>query len=147
MEVVCCDFRKYHPEDRFDLIVSNPPYFVDALKCPDNQRCMARHTSELSYELLFGHSAHFLSERGSISIIIPAEVEKTVVDTAWKYNFHPHRRLYVFTKPGKPCRRVLLTFGYQDVPCIEGSLYIEGEKHGQFTPEYIALTKDFYLRM
>ena len=123
------------------------PYFVDALKCPDNQRCMARHTSELSYELLFGHSAHFLSERGSISIIIPAEVEKTVVDTAWKYNFHPHRRLYVFTKPGKPCRRVLLTFGYQDVPCIEDSLYIEGEKHGQFTPEYIALTKDFYLRM
>ena len=104
-------------------------------------------TGELSYELLFGHSAHFLSERGSISIIIPAEVEKTVVDTAWKYNFHPHRRLYVFTKPGKPCRRVLLTFGYQDVPCIEDSLYIEGEKHGQFTPEYIALTKDFYLRM
>ena len=48
MEVVCCDFRKYHPEDKFDLIVSNPPYFVDALRCPDNQRCMARHTSEHS---------------------------------------------------------------------------------------------------
>ena len=147
MEVVCCDFRKYHPEDKFDLIVSNPPYFVDALRCPDNQRCMARHTSELSYELLFGHSAHFLSERGSISIIIPAEVEKTVVDTAWKYNFHPHRRLHVFTKPGKPCRRVLLTFGRQSISCIEDSLYIEGEKHEQFTPEYIALTKDFYLKM
>ena len=83
MEVVCCDFRKYHPEDKFDLIVSNPPYFVDALRCPDNQRCMARHTSELNYELLFGHSAHLLSEQGVISIIIPAEVERTVIDTAW----------------------------------------------------------------
>ena len=73
MEVVCCDFRKYHPEDKFDLIVSNPPYFVDALRCPDNQRCMARHTSELNYELLFGHSAHLLSEQGVISIIIPVD--------------------------------------------------------------------------
>ena len=129
------------------MIVSNPPYFVDALRCPDNQRCMARHTSELNYELLFGHSAYLLSEQGVISIIIPAEVERTVIDTAWKYNFHPHRRLHVFTKPGKPCRRVLLTFGRQSISCIEDSLYIEGEKHEQFTPEYIALTKDFYLKM
>ena len=137
-----------HWDDQpFELIVSNPPYFVDALRCPDNQRCMARHTSELNYELLFGHSAYLLSEQGVISIIIPAEVERTVIDTAWKYNFHPHRRLHVFTKPGKPCRRVLLTFGRQSISCIEDSLYIEGEKHEQFTPEYIALTKDFYLKM
>lgn len=147
MEVICSDFRNYHPESRFDLIVSNPPYFVDALKCPDNQRCMARHTSDLNYELLFGHSAHLLSEQGNISIIIPSEVENMVIDTAWKYKLYPHHCLHVFTKPGKPCRRVLLTFGRKDLPCIKDSLYIEGEKHGQFTPEYIALTKDFYLKM
>lgn len=147
MEIICCDFRNYNPEHKFDLIVSNPPYFVDALKCPDNQRCTARHTSDLNYELLFGHSTHILSEQGIIGIIIPSEVENTVIDTAWKYNFHPYRRLRVFTKPGKPYRRVLLTFGYQNLPCIEESLYIEGGKHGQFTPAYIALTKDFYLRM
>lgn len=76
MEVICSDFRDYHAENKFDLIVSNPPYFVDALKCPDNQRCMARHTSELNYELLFGHSTHLLSEQGIISVIIPSEVEK-----------------------------------------------------------------------
>ena len=81
MEVICSDFRDYHAENKFDLIVSNPPYFVDALKCPDNQRCMARHTNELNYELLFGHSTHLLSEQGIISVIIPSEVEKTVIDT------------------------------------------------------------------
>lgn len=147
MEVICCDFRAYQPKDRFDLIVSNPPYFVDALKCPDSQRCIARHMSDLNYELLFGHSAHLLSEQGVISIIIPSEVENLVIDTAWKYKLYPHHRLRVFTKPSKPCRRILLTFGHQNLPCAEDILYIEGETHGQFTPEYISLTKDFYLKM
>lgn len=147
MEVICSDFRDYHAENKFDLIVSNPPYFVDALKCPDNQRCMARHTNELNYELLFGHSTHLLSEQGIISVIIPSEVEKTVIDTAWKYQLYPYRCLRVFTKPGKPYRRVLLAFSRQEVSCTEDSLYIEGEKHGKFTSEYISLTKEFYLKM
>ena len=147
MEVICSDFRDYHAENKFDLIVSNPPYFVDALKCPDNQRCMARHTNELNYELLFGHSTHLLSEQGIISVIIPSEVEKTVIDTAWKYQLYPYRCLHVFTKPGKPYRRVLLAFSRQEVSCTEDSLYIEGEKHGKFTSEYISLTKEFYLKM
>lgn len=147
IEVVCCDFRAYHPEVRFDLIVSNPPYFIDALKCPDSQRSTARHTSDLNYELLFGHSAHLLSEQGSVGIIIPSEVERLVIDTAWKYNLYPYRCLRVFTKPGKPCRRVLLVFSRQHHSCIEENLCIESEVHGQFTPEYIALTKEFYLKM
>ena len=147
VEVVQADFRKYRSSDKFDVIVSNPPYFVDALKCPDNQRCMARHTNELNYELLFGHSTHLLSEQGIISVIIPSEVEKTVIDTAWKYQLYPYRCLHVFTKPGKPYRRVLLAFGRQEVSCTEDSLYIEGEKHGKFTSEYISLTKEFYLKM
>ena len=147
MEVICSDFRDYHAENKFDLIVSNPPYFVDALKCPDNKRCMARHTNELNYELLFGHSTHLLSEQGIISVIIPSEVEKTVIDTAWKYQLYPYRCLHVFTKPGKPYRRVLLAFSRQEVSCTEDSLYIEGEKHGKFTSEYISLTKEFYLKM
>lgn len=147
IKVVCCDFRDYHPENKFDLIVSNPPYFVDALRSPDSQRCMARHTGDLNYELLFGHSAHLLSEQGNVSIIIPSEVENTVVNTAWKYKLYAHHCLQVFTKPGKPCRRILLTFGRQDMRCLKNNLYIEGERHGQFTPEYVALTKDFYLKM
>lgn len=147
IKVVCCDFRDYHPEERFDLIVSNPPYFVDALKCPDNQRCTARHTSDLNYELLLGHSAHLLTGQGTISIIVPSEVENMVIGTAWKNKLYPYRRLRVFTKLGKPCRRVLLAFSHRDVPCAEDNLCIEGEEHGQYTPEYISLTKDFYLKM
>lgn len=146
IEVVCLDFRNYRVENKFDLIVSNPPYFVDALKCPDEQRCTARHAGNLNYDLLFRRSASLLEKQGVVSIIIPAEAEKAVIDVAWNHQLFPSRRLQVFTKPGKPCRRILLNFGFQERKCLEESLCIETGQHG-YTPEYRALTKDFYLKM
>lgn len=146
IKVVCCDFANFQAENKFELIVSNPPYFVDALKCPDDQRRLARHTETLNYELLFRKSANLLSEQGILGIIIPSEAEKNVIDTAWKYHLFPARRLNVFTKPGKPCRRVLLAFSFQDARCLEDNLYIEIE-HNRFSPEYIALTREFYMKM
>lgn len=146
VEVVCGDFRNYHPADKFDLIVSNPPYFVDALKCPDEQRSTARHAGLLDYDLLFRRSASLLAEGGVVSVIIPAETEKRVVDTAWEHRFFPTRRTLVFTKPGKPCRRVLLAFGLEMKPCREERLYIETERNA-YSDEYVALTREFYLKM
>lgn len=146
IDVVCKNFRSFETEDKYNLIVSNPPYFIDALHCPDKQRNMARHTCELNYELLFQHSARLLDRQGRVCVIIPAEVEQSVVATAWKYGLFPSRLLRVFTKPGKPCRRVLLSFGFQDNGCAEDILHIEVEHH-QYTSEYIALTKEFYLKM
>lgn len=146
IKVICNDFRLFQTENKYNLIVSNPPYFVDALNCPDKQRNLARHTCELNYELLFQRSAQLLCEQGRVCIIIPAEVEKLATDTAWKYKLYPSRRLRVFTKPGKPCRRVLLSFSLQEKECIEETLCIEVEHH-QFTPEYMALTREFYLKM
>lgn len=146
IKVICCDFRDYQAEDKFDLIVSNPPYFTDALKCPDKQRRLARHTGELNHELLFHRSANLLTEQGSISIIIPSETEKNVIETAGKYKLFLFQRLRVYTKPEKPCRRVLLSFGLQEKECTEEELCIETVHH-QYTPEYIALTKEFYLKM
>lgn len=146
VDVICNDFRLFESETKYDLIVSNPPYFVDALNCPDKQRNMARHASELNYELLFRRSAQLLQEQGRVCIIIPAEVEKLVIDTAWKYKLYPSHRLRVFTNPSKPCRRVLLSFILQEKECKDETLCIEVMRH-QFTPEYIALTQDFYLKM
>ena len=57
------------------------------------------------------------------------------------YRFGRYRR-----QPDKPSRRVLISFSHEEHECIEETLCIEVEHH-QFTPEYIALTKDFYLKM
>ena len=64
IQVICNDFSLFQTESKYNLIVSNPPYFVDALNCPDKQRNIARHTCELNYELLFRRSAHLLEKQG-----------------------------------------------------------------------------------
>ena len=103
--------------------------------------------TESKYNLiLFRRSAHLLEKQGRVCVIIPTEAEKLVIDTAWKYKLYPSRCLHVFTKPDKPSRRVLISFSHEEHECIEETLCIEVEHH-QFTPEYIALTKDFYLKM
>ncbi|MDO4162886.1 MAG: methyltransferase [Bacteroides sp.] len=146
IEIECCDFRNYQSDETFNLIVSNPPYFIDALKCPAEQRSVARHAGSMNYDLLFRRSASLLHPDGQICIIIPSEIEKNVTDAAWNHHLYPCRRLRVYTKPGKPCRRVLLAFSFKESICAEDALCIESEAQ-QYTAEYIALTRDFYLKM
>ena len=145
IEVVCCDFRSYLPDCRFDLIVSNPPYFIHGIACPDRQRNLARHVSLLDYDTLFAHSARLLHAEGTLALIVPSEVDPAVLEAAGKSGFSPERRTEVYTTPRKPCRRILFSFGFRHKGCEAGKLCIE-DGCGRFTPEYIELTKDFYLK-
>ena len=173
IKVVCADFRNFQSDGGFDLIVSNPPYFVDALPCPDRQRNTARHAGGLNYDLLFRRSARLLSEGGVVSIVIPSEVERAAEDfrrsarllseggvvsivipseveraaeeAAWMHGLCPRRRTRVFTKAGKPARRVLLTFSCRLGPVDEDALYIH-QPDGSYSDDYRRLTGEFYLK-
>ncbi len=146
VNVICCDFKKYTSDVKYDLIVSNPPYFVDALRCPNKQRSLARHVGDLNYESLFGYSSKFLSQSGTIDIIIPAESEKYIMNIAWRHKLFPIQKLRVYSKVGKPCRRILFSFSFQEKKCKEENLYIKLNDN-QFSNEYSSLTRDFYLKI
>ena len=71
-----------------------------------------------------------------------------MTDTAFKYGFSPCRRLRVFTREGKPCRRVLLAFKQGGVQAVEEeTLCIAGREGEEYSPEYVALTGAFYKKM
>ena len=130
---------------RYDAIVSNPPYFVDSLKNPNLQRQTARHTDTLSYEELLVSSEHLLTADGVLSLILPAESEQVVLEKAQSIGLYPTRLVHVYSKPGKPVKRILLELQKRnDQPCEESHFYIESESSPR-SDEYTALTKDFYL--
>jgi len=133
---------------KYDLIVSNPPYFQNSLKNPDKGRQAARHTDTLSYEELIAHSARLLTADGQLALILPAEAEAEIRQLAGAAGLYLTHVTRVYSKETKPVRRVMMAFsrdngitGHRDT---EDVLVLEDEKGGRSLP-YQNLAKDFYL--
>ncbi|MCQ2313044.1 MAG: methyltransferase [Paludibacteraceae bacterium] len=94
----------------FQLIVSNPPYFRDALKCPEAGRKQARHTDSLSYDELMRCAAQLLAPDGVLALILPAEAESDILTLAAANGLRPLRITRVHTTPTKPAKRILIDF-------------------------------------
>ena len=131
--------------NKFDLIFSNPPYFEDSLTALDERKSTARHTSDgLSYRDIFGFAKEHLSPTGRVSLVLPADQETALCRYARMSGFHLFRMLRIRTVPRKAPSRMIAEFSRirTDVP-EETILTIQNE--GQYTDEYLSLTKDFYL--
>lgn len=133
---------------KYDLIVSNPPYFQDSLKNPDSQRAMARHTDTLSYQELMAHSARLLKEGGRLALVLPIEAEQQIIALAQAHKLYPTHITHVFPKPGRAAKRLLIAFSQSPIANsqapIANSLTLESETAPR-SKEYQELTKEFYL--
>lgn len=134
--------------DLYDLIVSNPPYFVDSLKCPDRKRNTARHTDTLTLEDLLQDSRKLLAPQGRIALILPYDQKERLTDCIRTQKLFLSKETSVIPVPGASPKRLLaeLTATPPASPALSGQLTIEITRH-QYTDEYISLTKDFYLKM
>ena len=130
---------------KYDLIVSNPPFFVDALKCPDKKRNLARHTDTLNYNDLLFAAEKLLNINCLFSVILPEEQCDSFIMLAEKYKLFLIKQTEVFPAPTSKCRRRLMSFCKNYSEKITEKLIIENSRHN-FTNEYVALTKDFYLK-
>lgn len=146
IRVVHADIRAYAPEVKFDLIVSNPPYFERSLTCSAEGRTKARHTAALDYEELLCRASLLLKDGGDFSIVIPADAANRLVALAAGKGLFLSRRTWVRTLPAMPPKRALMAFRKQPAPVEENTLTIEMAHHA-YTEEYRALTEDFYLFM
>ena len=146
IEALQQDICTYHPNRTFDTIVSNPPYFIDSLKCPDGQRSTARHTDTLDADRLIGKVSELLTSDGRFSIILPAEQTEDLIRVAGEKGLHPSHQTWVITRPGLSPKRILMEFRKIPVTLQPNELVIELERH-VYSEEYIALTQEFYLKM
>ena len=122
----------------YDAIVSNPPFFIDSLAAPDEQRNMARHTQTLTYAELMQAAYNLLNDDGELSVVVPFDYRKRMEDEACFVGFFPSRVCAVKTTERKPAKRYLLAFRKHPCPCQKEELTIGSE-------DYQALTSAFYL--
>ncbi len=150
LEMVQTAVQEYAPDTRFDLIVSNPPYFLDSLKCPQKERTTARHTDSLSFEELCEAAARLLSPEGRFAVVLPVNEGHKFVKTALT-RFNSVRRTEVKTTPRRGAKRVLLEFQLlgattPSADFVQEELIIGTGEHECYTEAYKSLTRDFYLK-
>jgi tRNA1Val (adenine37-N6)-methyltransferase len=135
------------PEDEYDLIVSNPPFYTDDYKSENEQRDLARFADAMPFEDLVEAADLLLSENGILAVIIPYKEENNFIALAKEYELYPTKITRVKGTPTSEIKRSLLAFGRNENALIlTDELIIETARH-VYTPEYIELTKDFYLKM
>jgi len=135
------------PEEEYDLILSNPPFYAENYKSENEQRDLARFQDALPFEDLIEAADLLLSENGIFAVIIPHKEEERFIDLCAQVELFPFKITRVKGSHNTPIVRSLLAFKRFELPVLSADeLVVEINRH-EYTNEYIALTKDFYLKM
>ncbi|WP_419213659.1 tRNA1(Val) (adenine(37)-N6)-methyltransferase [Maribacter sp. X9] len=133
-------------EEKYDLIVCNPPFYAENVSSGNLKRDQARQNYFLPFdELLKGMSA-LLTENGTFTTIIPFKEEIQFITLAASFGLYPKRCLHVKGNQKAEIKRSLLEFTFHRDSCLVEELIIEKGRH-VYTSDYVNLTKDFYLKM
>lgn len=131
----------------YDLLVCNPPFFSNGIVPKDQRKCLARHSSALRMDELFGAASRLMKNDGLFSVIFPADEERRMVKTASEFGFYLKTITRVRPKPGKNFIRVLACFCRYKTACRFDELCIETEERHHYTPECERILRPYYLNM
>ena len=131
--------------DRFDLIVSNPPFFTNSLKSPEQLKNISKHNDYLPYAELITEIRKLLADKGSYCIIIPADDYENIIELSENAGFSLSKQLIVFPKPSKPASRVVLEFGISKPETIIRDEIFIRNNDDSYASDYKLLTGEFYL--
>ncbi len=130
----------------FDLIISNPPFYSEAVTSGNTSRDTARQNQSLPFDELLEGVSKLLSPDGLFTTIVPFKEEQAFVRLAASFGLFPNRILRVKGNSSVEVKRSLLEFGFKESDVSEDELTIEIKRH-EYTEQYIELTKEFYLKM
>jgi tRNA1Val (adenine37-N6)-methyltransferase len=138
------EFANHHPH-KFDLVITNPPWFSNSLRSPLKNRNAARHDDHLNANDLLTGVTSILSSDGTFCLILPAEEAATFIEHAKAYHFFLIRQLLVISKPRFPAKRIAMEFSFSHPENVIFEELIIRREDNSFTENYRELTKDFYL--
>ena len=137
--------QRFVTEKRYDLIVSNPPYFVKSLPAPDQKRTRARHTLDLSFEDLLTTVTRLITADGRFAVVLPYPEAKQFLELAESFGLCPLRTTSFRTRSHKPIERMLMEFSRRKNSVIKTELVLYYGQAEQWSAEYATLTGAFYI--
>lgn len=147
IEVIHSALQEFDASEKFDVIISNPPYFIDSQLSPDAARCTARHTTTLPFNELVTGVRRLLADGGHFSLILPpTEMER--FRSAARGVMFVVRECHVWSTPTSGVRRIMAEFQAEpptELTVVE-KIVIEEKGRHEYSEEYRTLTRDFYLK-
>ncbi len=137
------DFRKGEGP-QYDLVISNPPFFINDHRSPHPARRLARHTDTLPYDRLIVSVVRLLHPAGCFSVVLPYRESGYFLKLAAKAGLYLRQRMLIFPKPCREPNRVNLLLGFEKGPVMEQKLIIRNEE-GTLTSQYSDMVKNYYL--
>ncbi len=137
--------QNFKTDKKYQLIVSNPPFFVNSSKSGNEAKNLARHTDELSFNHLLQAVANLLLPDGLFSVVLPFAAATEFMKLAKTNHLYLNRLCEVKPNLAKPPKRVLMEFSFHEKEPETTTLTIETNQRHIYTPAYQNLTKDFYL--
>jgi len=136
--------EQYHHALKFDLIVCNPPYFVNDLRNVEEKKGIARHTNVVFFEELIAKVASLLSTEGQFWFILPIKQAELLVDKAGPLGLNVIKQIHLHSDAKRPeFRRIVCLSKVVQVVIKERFNIYECDK--VYTQEYKLLLKDFFL--
>lgn len=132
---------------KFDLIISNPPFFENDLKSSNADRNLARHNDQLSYRDFLLASRQMISDTGHLCLILPPTEAQIFIDEAKYFGFYLQKKIEIKPKPVKEANRLILSFGNQDLNSIRTDSLTIRNSDSTYTEEYRKLTEAFYVSL
>ncbi|HSF89904.1 MAG TPA: methyltransferase [Saprospiraceae bacterium] len=144
LSVLHADARSYIFEKKYDLLISNPPFYDNQLQSPDHSKNIAWQSHELNLTELTGIASNLLTTTGIFSILLPYARKEEILGLAATHSFYPARILTVRHTLNHHPGRCMITFSKSESTVIEESLEIRNED-GSYSDAFIDLLRDYYL--
>jgi tRNA1Val (adenine37-N6)-methyltransferase len=146
MEIIQNDVRTWRPQEPFDTVICNPPYFDEGLVSQRDVRANARHGIMLSFKELWTSIDSLVKQDGNANLVMPATEFERLSEAANEVGWYTSRRTEVLKYLGSAPGLILTEWKRSQAeisPKVE-TLVIH-EVGGGYTAAFKELTADFYL--
>ena len=146
MNAIHRSWQTFHENtrNRYDLIITNPPYFSQSLKSPVFRKNLARHNSSLTWSEILRGADRIMTLKGRLSLILPNDELISTIQPALDGKLFLRRETLVLPKPSGKANRVLLEFAREQPEKVSSTTLIILDDQNHFSSSYLQMTKDFH---
>ena len=146
LRAYCVDIVDFQTDKKYDLIVSNPPFFNRFSKCDSERKSRARHNDAgLTYATLCREVSRLLQPKGRFAVVLPFDVSDVFMEEAEKAGLYLRKRMTIVPIEGRGPNRVNLEMGFSKSVVIQEETFVIRDAEKRFTAQYKEFLKDFYL--